>query len=311
MNQKFPVSGKITVLFVALMLVAFTSCNRGGSNQNGRSSSDTSQDFEAGTDNETRDKINTAKRIFYSLPSPLETAMLIKNAGATYNEALLNPTDNSSRYITNKSMALNLGIFTTDLSFASLFDQTQATLSYIEAAKKMADGLNILDAIDEATIQRLEENINNRDVIIDIISETLLNSSSYLKDKGLESTASIILVGGWVEGLYIATNLVGSAKLTDNKLVERIVDQKLSLEIIIKLLEESPEDPDAQLILKDVLVLNDIYKKVTIKQGEITAVEDPETNVTTLKSDSEIHISPEVFKELAAKVKEIRTSYIS
>ncbi|MFZ5940649.1 MAG: hypothetical protein ACOYXB_08750 [Bacteroidota bacterium] len=223
----------------------------------------------------------------------------------------MNPTENSSRYITNKSMALNLGIYTTDLSFASLFDQTQATLKYIEVAKKMADGLNILDAIDEATIQRLEENINNRDVIIDIISETLLNSSSYLKDKGLESTASIILVGGWVEGLYIATNLVGNARLENNKMVERIVDQKLSLEIIINLLEESPDDPDAQSVLQDVKALNEIYKKIIIKQGEITAVEDPETNVTTLKSESSIEITPEVFRELAAKVKEIRNGYIS
>ena len=29
--------------------------------------------------------VNSAKQIFYSLPSPLETAMLIKNAGASYN----------------------------------------------------------------------------------------------------------------------------------------------------------------------------------------------------------------------------------
>jgi len=34
-----------------------------------------------------------------------------------------------------------------------------------------------------------EENINNRDVIIDIISETLLNSNSFLEDKGLQNTS--------------------------------------------------------------------------------------------------------------------------
>ena len=105
-------------------------------------------------------------------------------------------------------MAVNLGIYSTNLSYASLFDQTQATLNYINAAKKMADGLEILDAIDEETIQRLEENINNRDIIIDIISETLLNSSSFLEDRGLQATSAIILVGGWVEGLYLATTLV-------------------------------------------------------------------------------------------------------
>ena len=101
------------------------------------------------------DDISTAKKIFYSLPSPLETAVLIKSAGANYDETLLNPMENANNYTTNKSMALNLGIYTTDMSFASLFDQAQTTINYMNSSKKMADGLGILDAIDDNTVQRL------------------------------------------------------------------------------------------------------------------------------------------------------------
>ena len=310
MNYTRLQSGKISLLIFVFLAFLVAGCNT-GSKKTGDESNGEFEDFESQIDEDTQVKVNTAKRIFYSLPSPLETAMLIKNAGAEYNESLLNPVDNTSRYITNRSMAMNLGIYTTDLSFASLFDQTQATLSYIDAAKQMADGLNILDAIDDETIQRLEANINNRDVIIDIISETLLNSSSFLKEQGLEATAAVILVGGWVEGLYLATSLVGNAPLENNKLVERIVDQKLSLDIIINLLEESPDDPDAQAVLDDVMALKQIYDKITITQSEITAVEDPETNVTTLKSETTINITRDVFNELTAKVQEIRSSYIS
>jgi len=208
-------------------------------------------------------------------------------------------------------MALNLGIYTTDLSYASLFDQTQITLNYIEVAKKMADGLNILDAINETTIQSLEDNINNRQKIIDIISETLLNSSSYLSEKGLESTATIILVGGWVEGLYIATSLVGEESIEENELVQRIVDQKLSVDFMVSLLQEATDDPDAQSVLKDIKVLKTIFDKIEITQGENTAVTNPETNVTTLKSNSSNNLTKEVYEELAAKVNEIRNSYIS
>jgi hypothetical protein len=214
-------------------------------------------------------------------------------------------------YITSMSKALNLGIYSTDLSYASLFDQTQATLDYISAAKEMADGLNILDAIDEETIDILEENVNNREMIIDIISETLMNSSSFLKENGLEATASVVLVGGWMEGLFIATNLVDENDLKDNKLVERIVDQKLSLDIIVNLLEQSSEDEDAMAVLEDVKALEAIYDKITIVQGEVTAVEDPDTNVTTLQSESSIKISKQVFLELKTKVAEIRSTYIS
>jgi hypothetical protein len=307
MNRSPIITGKFIAMLTLVLGLIGTGCNQSQRSGTG------SDEFESGEtlDPETQEQLNTAKRIFYSLPSPLETAMLIKNAGAEYDEMLMNPTANTDRYITSKSKALNLGIYSTDLSYASLFDQTQATLNYIEAAKEMADGLNILDAIDEETIQRLEEHINNRDVIIDIISETLMNSSSFLKENGLESTASVVLVGGWIEGLYIATNLVNEYNLEGNKLVERIADQKLSLDIMINLLEESDEDQDASEVLADVQELKAIFDKITIEQGEVTAVEDPETNITTLKSESSFDFPQSVFKELKSKVLEIRSSYIS
>ena len=94
-------------------------------------------------------------------------------------------------------------------------------------------------------------------------------------------------------------------------MVERIVDQKLSLDIVINLLENNIESVEIQTLLADVNDLKTIYDKITIKQGEITAVEDPKTNVTTLKSSSKIIITPEIFQELTLKVKELRTRYIS
>ena len=120
-----------------------------------------------------------------------------------------------------------------------------------------------------------------------------------------------MLVGGWVEGLYIATSLVNENELDDNKLVKRIVDQKLSLDIMIKLLESTPEDQDAQAVLDDVKALKAIFDKININQGEATVVEDPDTQISTIKSESSMRISNRVFTELKAKVVEIRSSYIS
>jgi hypothetical protein len=309
MNKNLLESGKILMLLAIFISFTITGCNSGTKQED--KNSEAEEEFESSMDENAQEKFQAAKRIFYSLPSPVETARILKNAGATYHEDILNPIDNANGYITNLSMALNLGIYTTDLSYASLFDQTQITLNYIEVAKKMADGLNILDAINETTIQSLEDNINNRQKIIDIISETLLNSSSYLSEKGLESTATIILVGGWVEGLYIATNLVGDASIENNELVQRIVDQKLSVDFMVSLLQEARDDPDAQIVLKDIHVLKAIFDKVEITQGENTAVTDPDTNVTTLKSNSSNNLTKEVYDELAGKVNEIRNSYIS
>jgi hypothetical protein len=251
--------------------------------------------------------ISHAKQVFYSLPSPLESAMLIKSAGATYNEKFLNALSNTNKYTTNKSMAINLGVYITDLSYASLFDQAQTTIKYMDAAKKMAQGLGITDAIDQNTMNRLEENINNRDVILDIISETFMNSTAFLKENDRQPLATIALVGGWVEGLYIGTQLVKDMPLEGNKIVERIVDQKLSLDMVVKLLDNNKANQDIATIIGPIASLKKIYDKITIKSSKIKTVTN--ANVTTLKSTSSSNITKEVFIELKETVKTIRTNF--
>ena len=253
--------------------------------------------------------IKAVKQIFYSLPSPIETAMILKKAGAKYNEEILNSVDNTSRYNTNRSMALNLGIYSTDLSYASLFDQTQATIQFMTASKKMAEGLGILNAIDNTIIKRLEENINNRDVILDIISETLLNTNSNLEENDRVAIGSVILVGGWVEGLYIATTLVEDSKTTENELVSRIIDQKLSLNTVVNLLNQNKENPDVKLVLEDINAIKSIYDEVKISVSGVEAVPDSKSGVTTLRSKNVSSVSPEVFAKLKSKVLEIRNKY--
>lgn len=293
---------------LAIMFSAFfiASCGSGGDKQ--RESEITVDMTEI--DQELFDDIDEAKKIFYSLPSPLETAMLIRSAGAQYDAELLNSVDNTQNYTTNKSMALNLGIYTCDLSFASLYDQTQASISYMGAAKKMADGLGILDAIDEKTIEDLEENINNRERIMDIVSETFLNSSAFLKENDRAALSAIVLVGGWMEGLYIATELVNRGTFEDNKLVIRIVDQKLSLEIVMKLLEENQSNPDIAGLIEEINELKAIFDQIIIETSVIEPVHDQETNVTTLKSKSQSNLTHELFIELSEKIRSLRNTFV-
>ena len=306
MNIKWIKVKSLKLLAILFSAFFIASCGSGGDKQ--RESEITVDMTEI--DQELFEDIDDAKKIFYSMPSPLETAMLIRSAGAQYDAELLNSVDNVQNYTTNKSMALNLGIYTCDLSFASLYDQTQASISYMGAAKKMADGLGILDAIDEKTIENLEENINNREKIMDIVSETFLNSSAFLKENDRAALSAIVLVGGWMEGLYIATELVNRGTFEDNKLVVRIVDQKLSLEIVMKLLEQNQSNPDVAGLIEEINELKEIFDQIIIETSVIEPVHDQETNVTTLKSKSQSNLTPELFIELSEKVRSLRNTFV-
>lgn len=254
--------------------------------------------------------IKQAEKIFYTLPSPLESAMLIKSAGALFDDNLLNPIENARNYNTNRSMALNLGIYTTDLSFASLYDQTQLIINYMNVAKQMADGLGILDAISEEDIAKLEENIHNTEVIMDIISQTYLNSNSYLEDNGQPAIAAMVLAGGWLEGLYISTQLVDMKDFNSNKLVGRIIDQKLSVDILIGLLSGSKGHPAIDDLIGQVEKVKTVFDKITLKTSPVRPEYDQASNTTVLKSEVSADFSPEVFRELSETVAGIRSTLI-
>lgn len=298
----FPKTTPVIIILSALFLA---SCGGSGGKKNTKEVSVDSSELEK----DIFKDISNAKQIFYSLPSPLESAILIKSAGAAFNEKLLNPLTNANKYTNNKAMALNLGVYITDLSYASLFDQAQITIKYMEVSRKMADGLGITEAIDQNTINRLEENINNRDVILDIISESFMSSTAFLKENDRQPLATISLVGGWVEGLYLATQLVGDGPIEGNKVVSRIVDQKLSLDMVVKLLENNKENKDIQEVSALINDLKKSYDKIIIKSSKIQTTVDEKTKETTLKSTSSSNINQELFTELKQAVKTIRTNF--
>jgi hypothetical protein len=305
MNKLLKISNSVLAL-VLLLALMLASCRSGGKNAKKEADSLTVP----GANAAVYEDIKQAEKIFYTLPSPLESAMLIKSAGALFDDNLLNPIENTKNYNTNKSMALNLGIYTCDLSFASLYDQTQLIINYMNAAKKMADGLGILDAIDQEDIDKLEENIHNTDVIMDIVSQTYLNSNSYLEDNGQPAVAAMVLTGGWLEGLYISTQLIDMKDFNGNKLVGRIIDQKLSVDILIDLLESSKGHPAIDELITQVNKVKVVFDKITLTTSPVRPEYDQATNVTVLKSEVKADLTPEVFQELSATVAQIRSNLI-
>ncbi len=299
-------------LFVAFLLIMSISACQSG--QKKTDNEVTIDDFLA--EDEIFNDIDKAKKIFYSLPSPLETAMIIKSAGAEFDLELLNSINNAQNYTTNQAMALNLGIYTTDLSFASLFDQAQTSIDYMGAARLMSEGLSITDAIDNETIKRLENNLSNREVVMDIISETFLNSSSYLKENERQDVAAIVLVGGWIEGLYIASELVGDKSIDNNKLADRMLEQKLSFNIVMRLLEDNKakangeENADIVNMIVSLKELSDAFNKVTVETTVPNNAGKDKSGVSLIKSNTTVSVEPTDFKALQASIKNIRNSFI-
>lgn len=304
MNKKYRVSSGI-ILVLILVISLFTGC------KGGKKAAQEEIPVSPPKDNTAvLQDIKKAETIFNALPSPLESAMLIKSAGARFDGSLLNPVKNVSSYVSSKAMALNLGVYTCDLSFASLYEQNQLLLDYMTAAKRMADNLGILDAIRQEDLDKLEENINNSEVIMEVVSQTFMESNSSLEDSGRSSTAATVLVGGWIEGLYISTQLIDMKEFNGNKLVTRIIDQKLSIDILLDLLKSNSGDPAVGELIVQVAKLKAVFDKIKINTSNVRTEFDQASNTTVLKSDVQTDMTPAVFQELSAIVAEIRNSFV-
>lgn len=291
---------KFAIFSLFAVTTLFVGCNGDGTNVE-------DQIEDSVTTDNNGEEFNKAKQVIYGIPSPIETAMLMKRAGAKYNQDYLNPLSNLGNYTTTKSMALNLGVYSTDLSFASMFDQSQSSIKYLSATKKLADDLGILNAIDKSIINRMEANINNRDSLMEIISETFMNSNSFLKENDRAEIAAIILAGGWIEGLYIGTQVAANTA-SNKELIERIADQRLSLNTLLSLCGEYKDDPNIKQILPDMERLKTIFDKIQTTSSKMEVVEKDGKSI--ISSKSEVKVSTEVFNEICKAAKEIRSNII-
>lgn len=296
MNLKFTIR-YASILSLSLFVFA---CHNSTSTEEDVAGSDTAQ---------ANLKDSKAQEVFYSIPSPIETISLLKSAGAKYNSAYLNPIENVSKYTSVTSKALNLGTYGSDLSFTSMFDQTQESMYYLRCANKLASGLGISGAFNETTTSRLESNLQNRDSLLNIISDSYWTTDAYLKDNGQPGVSALIVAGGWIEGLYIGTQI---ANTTQNKeVITRIGEQKLSLENLIGLLESYKADNAGIVaVLNSLNELNALYNSVSTSTKATETTTDKANNVTTLDNGSEFALTPEQLKQISDKVSQIRNKII-
>ena len=254
------------------------------------------------------DKLAEVQKIFYTIPSPMEMASLLKKSGSMYDASILNDIHNVSKYTSVRNQALNLGIYGADLSYTSIFNQNQESIIYLSCAKQLADNMGVTNAFTKQTMERIEGNVENRDSLLDIISESFYILDAYLKENNRDNISAMVIAGGWLEGLYIATKLLKENQ-NDPDLVERIAEQKLSLSNLIALVKQYPDDPALKDILADLQSVNTIYDKVQINTegGEVTK---DKKGGTVIGGKSTITMAPEVLKEIITTVAAIRTKYV-
>ncbi len=249
------------------------------------------------------------KKIFYTVPSPIEMTHLLQKAGSEYDPSLLNPTENTDKYLTVNQLAINLGIYGADLSYNRMFDQIQSSINYLVVLRKISDKLGVPEDEGAFAISRIEENMNDKDSVMQIIAETYANADAYFKENDMPNIAAMILMGGWTEGIYIAINVAQTAQ-NKRLVMERVAEQKLSLDNLIELMKEYSTDETIQHFYPMFVELKQIFDKVDISYQSGTVETDTINKLTTISGTSSVDINDDDISSIENKIVEIRKEMI-
>ncbi len=200
--------------------------------------------------------------IIHSMSSPIETANQLVKAKVPYKSEFLNAPENALNYNSEQKMALNLGILGADLGYVNMYHQKATSLLYMGAVKLLADGLKLGKFFDISTLKSLNKNSENIDTIIYYTNKSFEEINQYLKNQKRPEVSSEILLGGWLESLYLATKMY---RLYPGKeLKETIGQQKITLDNIYLIYSTYQNKKSFKELINNINDLKKIYDKINI-----------------------------------------------
>ncbi|MBK9283678.1 MAG: hypothetical protein IPM51_05090 [Sphingobacteriaceae bacterium] len=244
----------------------------------------------------------------FSVPSPIQTALLIQKSGINYDKSILAASNKVNTLSTDFTRSLNLGIYGADLGYVSLYSQTQDALGYLAAVKQLADKLGISAAFDASTMERIQKNVTNKDSMMVLVGIAYRGSDNYLKTNQRSDISSLILTGGWLESMHFSISAYKSKPTEDIKY--RIAEQKLALNSLINILGSNSAAEVSELTnqLKELSV---IYDGISFAYKFEPSVDDSIKKVTYINSTTEVTVSDEQIVKISEKIKSIRDKIIN
>jgi len=242
----------------------------------------------------------SGKELFASKDNVVEVSMLIKNWGDP-NPSLLNDPANASSYLTKKKMAVNFGIYITDMVSAGLYGQTQTVLRYKQAITPLVEGLGLQSAVDAKKVDLIEKNINNKQELLNIISDIYASCTSFLSEDDRDFYALTMLSGGWVEGMYIGTSMIDETQSSnEGKMKQLIMENKATFDILWQALGQVDNIPDeVTMTMLEMSYIAHIF-------GHETLLSTPPSFVINSIND----VTPKVFADVKNYIQLLRTQFI-
>jgi len=278
------------------LALLFTACGGAGSETPETSSEQT--DLVIGGDENA-----TGASAMYQMPTPNELFVLVRDLAGEGHKRMMNPAANVDRYVTLTSRALNFGVYSTDLVYASYFKLNVEVARYYLTTKKLAEGLDLSSAFNDADFIRLESNLTKGDSLEVISNEAYMKAYEKLQNEKMGPTLSLVLAGGWIESMHLVIRQI-EAFGESAPLMVRVAEQKVTLEHLLQLMEPYSTTPELASIHAELVAIRDIYDRVNVKRTPHRS--GSVSGRMVLGDEMTIDLTPEKYAELVKAVDALR-----
>ncbi|MDT8401977.1 MAG: hypothetical protein RQ743_09800 [Bacteroidales bacterium] len=209
----------------------------------------------------------------YPLPTSAEVIKMLTELEVGYIIGISNPVDNATNYITSKSQAINLGIYGTDLSYATLYNMNQDVINFLDVIRELTNSLKMSKIYSRELYDDIKNSFDNRDKLVEILTNAFNKTYAYLAENDQESLALLVVAGAWVEGMYITTHISEQVYHVEG-IVRVLLEQKESFELYLELAEPFTDDPVVGEMLDILEPVKKVYEEVEDNSLTMKNVED-------------------------------------
>lgn len=247
--------------------------------------------------------------IFYGVLNPVEISVIFNRLGVPYSEAILNPVSNKDLYLSNSKASINTGIYGVDLGYIKIFGLGQGMVDYMLTIREMSGKLGIPDHYLTEPIQIMQSGKAEADSIMILMNDAFNKLDNHLREGGRASTAGLMVLGGWVESLYISTQLVYDPLNPDPEVVQKIAEQKYTLTSLLSFLKNYYDDPVVVYYTKKLKFLKKYFDSFDIyfKKGDL---EIDSSRQVFRATGSEMDVTVETLNKIRDYVAGLRTEMV-
>ena len=196
------------------------------------------------------------REIYYGLLTPVEVCNIFDRLGLSFNDTIILSPENQDLYMTSYKAAMNLGVYGVDMGYMKLFGVNRQTVSYFSTIKTLSERLNMPDTFLSDAIRSVDAGINNADTLTGLMNNAYQKIDEHLRQEGSQGTLGLMLMGGWIEAMYLATQLAYDPKNPDPQVVGKIAEQKYSLISLLSFMKNYYDDPMVVFYTKKLKYLN-------------------------------------------------------